>query len=303
MNTIVPRLKQPRVHPGAWWVAALLVLWATASATAVAIDLQPQTSEAYDTFLDRVTRAFESRARSHRGTKSRQEGVLPGRPGSEDGIVEVPGGLVHHWVGTALVRGVKLAQVVAVSESYAAYTKMYKAVLSSRIITKGGDSYRVMMRLREGEAGITAVLDVESTIRYTYPVERVAYAISNAEQIREVKDAGRRDERLLPAGRDSGYLWRANTFTYFSEQDDGVYIEMETLGLSRRFPPMLGWLIEPIARRMGRKSVENSLQEFLTAIRASRGLDRTDVTSHRDAETQRRNEADVSDERDGNPLT
>ena len=271
MNTIVPRLKQRRVHPGAWWVAALLVLWATASATAVAIDLQPQTSEAYDAFLERVSRAFESRARSHRGVKSRQEGVLSGRPGSEDGIVEVPGGLVHHWVGTAMVRGVTLAQVIDVSESYAAYSKMYKAVVSSRIITKGEDSYRVMMRLREGEAGITAVLDVESTIRYAYPVERVAYVISNADQIREVKNAGGRDERLLPAGRDSGYLWRANTFTYFSEQDDGVYIEMETLGLSRRFPPMLGWLIEPIARRMGRKSVENSLQEFLTAIRAARG--------------------------------
>lgn len=245
-------------------------------AAVAAIDLQPQTSQAYDVFLDRARRTFESRAASHRGPKTSQDGVFSGRPASEDGIVEVPGGLVHHWVGTAFVRGVKLADVMEVSESYNVYSKMYKAVLSSRILARGNDSYRVLIRLREGDAGITAVFDVESTVRYAYPQARVAYAVSNADQIREVRNAGGRDERLLPPGRDSGYLWRANTFTYFSEQDDGVYIEMETLGLSRRFPPLLGWLIEPIARRMGRKSVENSLQEFLTAIRASRGLDATE---------------------------
>jgi hypothetical protein len=30
---------------------------------------------------------------------------------------------------------------------------------------------------------------------------------------------------------------------------------------------MLGWVIEPIARRLGRKSVETSLREFRDALR------------------------------------
>jgi hypothetical protein len=47
-----------------------------------------------------------------------------------------------------------------------------------------------------------------------------------------------------------------------------VAVEMETIGLSRAFPLMLTWIIEPIARRLGRKSVELSLQEFATAVRA-----------------------------------
>jgi hypothetical protein len=42
---------------------------------------------------------------------------------------------------------------------------------------------------------------------------------------------------------------------------------METLGLSRSFPPFLGWFIEPIARRLGRKSIERSLEEFIAAVR------------------------------------
>jgi hypothetical protein len=44
---------------------------------------------------------------------------------------------------------------------------------------------------------------------------------------------------------------------------------METLGLTRRFPPLLGWVLEPIAKRLGRKSVETSLEEFRTAVLAS----------------------------------
>jgi len=94
--------------------------------------------------------------------------------------------------------------------------------------------------------------------------------MADANEIREVKNAGRRDEQRLPPGRDSGYLWRASTFSYFEQRNDGVYMEMETLGLSRRFPPMIGWIIEPIARRLGRRSVERSLAEFRAAVETGR---------------------------------
>src|SRR4029078_12067526 len=89
---------------------------------------------------------------------------------------------------------------------------------------------------------------------------------SKADEIREVKNAGSRAERVLPPGRGNGYLWRASTFTAFHQLPDGLYVEMETLGLTCQFPPMLGWMIEPIARRLGRRSVEGSLEEFLTAV-------------------------------------
>jgi hypothetical protein len=87
-----------------------------------------------------------------------------------------------------------------------------------------------------------------------------------------VDNFGKRNESLLPVGKDSGYLWRAHTLTQFIAEENGVFIVMETLGLSRQFPPLTGWIIEPIARRIGRKSVEGSLDEFLTAIRRSAGL-------------------------------
>jgi len=130
----------------------------------------------------------------------------------------------------------------------------------------------VLMRVKDGDAGISAILDVRSTVRYVFPDSGHAFTVSNSEEIREVRRAGTSDEALLPPGRDSGYLWRADVFTAFAQTPDGLYVETESLGLSRPCPPMLGWLISPIARRFGRKSVVVSLEQFeAAAVAAARG--------------------------------
>ena len=128
------------------------------------------------------------------------------------------------------------------------------------------------IRLKEGYKGFNAVLQVRSAVESRTLNDGSVSAISRSEEIREVDNAGRPNESLLPVGRDSGYLWRAHTFTYFSADKDGVFIVMEALGLSRSFPWVPDWLFERIARHLGRKSVEGSLEEFLTAIRKSAGL-------------------------------
>jgi hypothetical protein len=250
-------------------VALMLAASLASTISAYATELQERTSRAYDAYLAEARQAFLSRIRTTGATVAGREGVLTARPGREDGIIDVPGGLVHHWVGTAFISGVTARKVVDVSSDYPHYSRIYKAIIASRLLGREGDTFRVLMRLKEGEAGVSAVLDVQSTVQYYYPTGRSAYVISNADEIREVKKAGESGEQLLPPGQDSGYLWRANTFSHFTEQDGGVYVEMETLGLSRRFPVMLGWLIEPIARRLGRKSVETSLHEFLAAVRTA----------------------------------
>ena len=257
-------------HRNAGHVLIVALIACLAALTpADAAELQERTSRAYDAYLAEARQAFLSRVRTAGATVARLEGVSTARAGRDDGIIDVPGGLVHHWVGAAFIRGVTARTVVDVSCDYPAYSRIYKTIIASRLLGREGDTFRVLMRLKEGEAGVSAVLDVRSTIQYLYPTTQSAYAISNADEIREVNNAGESGERLLPPGQDSGYLWRANTFSRFTEQDGGVYVEMETLGLSRRFPVMLGWLIEPIARRLGRKSVETSLHEFLAAIRTA----------------------------------
>jgi hypothetical protein len=247
--------------------ALLLVALADVATIVVnAATLEPRTNRAYDGYLDQAKREFVARVRDGVDGSPR-DGAVSVRPARQDGIIEVPGGLVHHWVGSTFVRGVTLRQAIDASSDYARYSAVYKPVIASRVLEHKDDTFRVHMRLRQSGGGISATLDVRSTVRYFYPTSRTAYSISDAEEIREVNNAGKPDERLLPAGRDSGYLWRANTFSYLLEEEDGLYIELETVGLSRRFPPLLAWVIEPIARRVGRTSVESSLREFLAVLK------------------------------------
>ena len=236
-----------------------------------AAELTSRASLAYDDYLRQAQEAFLARVRTDASAAPKTEGVAPARPGREDGIVSVPGGLIHHWVGAGFVPNGTLQRALDVAVAYDRYTSVYKEVIAAKLVAREDDVYRVLIRLQESEAGVSAVLDIHSTARYFHPTDRLAYSITNADEIREVKNAGQPDERLMPAGRDSGYLWRTSSFTSFSEHNGGVYVEMETLGLSRRFPPFLGWFIEPIARRLGRKSIERSLEEFIAAVRMKHG--------------------------------
>ncbi|HEY1307396.1 MAG TPA: hypothetical protein VGF24_27770 [Vicinamibacterales bacterium] len=250
----------------------LVVAWV---AIAVAADLQDDTRRAYESYSAEVTQAFLERIR--RGTSANRrpstenmprDGEIVTSPAHEDGIIDVPGGLVHHWLSSTFIDGVSLRDALEVSYAYNDYQSIYKPVLSSRLLSREGDVYRVLMRVKESGGGLSAIVDVRARVQYFYPDSRSAYSIATSEEIREIRNAGTSSEKSLSPGHDSGYLWRAATFTHFVARDRGVVIESEALGLSRQFPPLLSWVMEPVARRVGRNSVDRSLQEFIQAVKA-----------------------------------
>jgi len=140
-------------------------------------------------------------------------------------------------------------------------------VIASRLLGRDGNAFRVRMRVKESGGGLSATLDVTSRVEYEYPDDRSVYSIATSDEIREIRDAGTANERSLPPGHDSGYLWRAATFNYLGARAGGVFAETEAVALSRRFPPFLAWIIEPAARRLGRNSIERSMVEFAQAVR------------------------------------
>lgn len=241
-----------------------------------AADLTDAAARAFTERADQAQQAFLARAAGPISTepqlvKTLTGGAIAAEAGSGDGINEVTDGLLHHWRARVLLPGVTLDQVLPISQSYPDYPHVFHPVVSAKILEHNGDRYKVQFRMRESAGGLSATLDVRAGITYGRPDARSAYVISRSEEIREVKDAGRPSERQLPAGQDNGYLWRSATFTRFVEDPSGVWMEMETLGLSRQFPPVLGWVIEPIARRVGRRSAEASVDEFRRAVAARAG--------------------------------
>jgi hypothetical protein len=246
--------------------AFVLFAWILASITSAAAELQDQTRTAYDSYRAGAEAQFLSRQHTPENPPSETVTV---RPGNKDGIISIPGGLVHHWFGADFIRDVNLQTVIDTSRNYDAYSSMYKEIVSSRVLECDGDKYRILLRLKESESGVTAVLEVHATVRYVIPERGRVFTFLSSDEIRQVQAAGTPDEVLLPPGRDSGYLWRFDVFTAFVETPDGVYVETETLGLSRSIPPMLSWFVKPIARRLGRKSVARSLEELQAATVAA----------------------------------
>jgi len=193
-------------------------------------------------------------------------GEITVEPGSDDGILKVPKELVHHWRGAAFIPRVTLADVLAVARSYDEYSKIYDSIVASQLVAQRGNTYETAMRISKSEGPVSAVLDIHSTVTYVTVTSRRAFSVSVANGISEIRNAGRADERSVPPGQDRGYLWRAHVFSLFVANDQGVYVATETLGLSRRFPTLLAWAIEPVARHLGRNSAEGSLAALREAV-------------------------------------
>ena len=253
------------ISPVRFGAIAAVVLCA---AVLEAIELTDQARLAFDDYAERTERSFTSAPFALIGelAPKLRGGTIVGRPGSGNGILEVPDGLIHHWRGAAFLADATVDTALQLSRSYAQYSTVYESVVSSELIDQEGDTFRVRLRIRERAGVVTSVVDIISTVTYGRVDACSGYSVSRATEIREIVDAGQPGERALPAGTGHGYLWRASTFSSYRQQDGGLYLSLETLGLSRGYPAMLGWIIEPVARRLGRKSVEGALAEFRQAL-------------------------------------
>jgi hypothetical protein len=256
-----------------------LLVFASAD-IAVGEQLAPDTVDAYERYVARLQQRFGEKGAGHRWIAEAppemrarlRAGEIFAEPGHEDGIIGVPEGLVHHWRGAAYFPAVTLDKAIAAAQDYPRYASTYEWVTDSALIGRtgegpsGGDRFWVFLRMERSAGVVSSVLDVWALVDYWYAGANRATAVSDVDCVRQVEDAGEAGERRLPVGGGSGYLWRANTFSTYLEQDDGVYVELETVGLSRDFPPLLGWIIEPIARRLGRGSVSESLRQLRQAV-------------------------------------
>ena len=61
--------------------------------------------------------------------------------------IAVPGGLIHHWIGTAFVPGATLAQTLAFMQDYNHKVEYFKPdIVRSKILKHEGDDYFVLLR-------------------------------------------------------------------------------------------------------------------------------------------------------------
>ncbi len=74
-------------------------------------------------------------------------------------------------------------------------------------------------------------------------------------------------ERALSADEQHGFLWRLNTYWSYEERDGGLYLQVESVSLTRSIPHGLGWMVGPFIETIPRESLEFTLRSTCSALR------------------------------------
>ena len=176
------------------------------------------------------------------------------------------GALLHHWRGTAFVLGATAADFLRITRDFNDYPKYFSPqILQARVLAQQGDRLQASMRVRQHHI-VTVVFDITSAIDYGRLDLQHEYSIARSTEISEIDAQGTAKEHALNPHDDHGYLWRLNTYWSYEERDGGLYMQIESVSLTRSIPPGLGWLIAPYIESVPRESLEFTLRSTRDAL-------------------------------------
>jgi hypothetical protein len=183
-------------------------------------------------------------------------------------VIEAPEALIHHWIGAVFIPRAGLQQVLTLVQDYDHHQDIYKpTVARSKLISRDGDNFKMFYRLREKKV-ITITLDTNHDVQYVPLDATHCQSRSVSTRIAEVANADQSGEYEKPVGQDGGFLWRMNSYWRFEQKDGGVYVEAESISLTRDIPFGLGWLVKPFVTSIPRESLLFTLTATRSAVEA-----------------------------------
>lgn len=249
------------------WTAAGLA-WAEPSPAAVAAfnsyigtveSRLAQQHRAQSGFLAPLAPAAESEMRLRRGELIVERIAAP--------AADLPGAMLYHWRGTAFAAGAKAADFERLMKDFNAYPQHFAPqVVQAKLMAQQGDHFRASMRVRQRHV-ITVVMDTAYDVDFGRLDARHGYSISRSTRITEIDSPGTGRERALGPGEEHGFLWRLNTYWSCEERDGGLYMQIESVSLTRSIPTGLGWAIGPFVESVPRESLEFTLRSTNNALR------------------------------------
>ena len=187
------------------------------------------------------------------------------RSGGRD--IDIPDGIVHHWLGTVFVPGADVDKALALLQAYDRHAEIYKpAIARSRLLARDGDRFRFFLRFYAKKV-ITVVMNSEHEAQFTRVDAMRARSRIVSTRIAEVENPGTPEEREKPVGNDGGFLWRLNSYWRVVERDGGVYVQCETLSLTRSIPFGLNWIVGPFVTSVPRELLSFTLVTTRSALR------------------------------------
>jgi hypothetical protein len=181
--------------------------------------------------------------------------------------VDLPGAMLHDWRGTAFAAGAKAADFERLMRDFASYPQWFSPqVVQAKVLSQNRNHYQVLMRVRQRHV-ITVVMDTAYDITFGRLDALHGYSISQSTRISEIGSPGTGEERVLRPNEEHGFLWRLNTYWSYEERDGGLYMQIESVSLTRSIPTGLGWAIGPFVKSVPRESLEFTLRSTCNALR------------------------------------
>ncbi len=249
-----------------------------------AATLKPETITAWNEYLQTADANLRDRVRPggsflwtledpERAAKVRG-GEIVVAPAPGENPTKVPGGLIHHWMGAVFLPNFKLSDVLDVTRDYDHYKEFYRhSVIESKVIARSDRGDRFSMLLMNKTFFMKTALDADYEATNVHFDDHRFYSMSTTTRVQEVEDFGQPGEYRKPDGQGSGYIWRLHSIARLEQRDQGVYVELEAVALSRDVPAALRFVVDPIVRRISRNSLLLSLQQTEQAVgRRSAGV-------------------------------
>jgi hypothetical protein len=243
-----------------------------------AVELQPETVSAWDAYIQNADGRMRARlnpgqtflwtdesANRKRDVRGGEVVVAPVL--NHGGLLSVPNGLIHHWIGAEFLPSTSIDRLLSVLRDYSRYPEIYKPVVAgSRLVACAGDSVEFCMIWRRHVLWVNAALEARCQSHAFAANPRRGYSIADSTQMREIVEYGHPGEHFLPPDTGSGFIWRMHTITRYEEQDGGVYLEMEALALTRDIPSSFQWLVSPLVKHLSANSLETMLRQTRGAV-------------------------------------
>jgi hypothetical protein len=175
--------------------------------------------------------------------------------------------MLHHWRGTAFVPRATAADFERLMRDFNAYPQHFSPqVVQAKTLTQHDGHFQVVLRVRQRHI-VTVVMDTAYDVVFSRLDARRGYSISRSTQISEIDSPGTASERALSSGQEHGFLWRLNTYWSYEERDGGLYMQIESVSLTRSIPTGFGWVVGPFVESVPRESLEFTLRCTSNALR------------------------------------
>jgi hypothetical protein len=245
---------------------------------AVAGELKPETVKAWEDYLQETKSRLEQQITNQQGpflwidgdpdrAKRARAGEVVVLPAAKDNPKKVPHGLIHDWIGGIFIPNATLDQVMRVLNAYDHYQDYYKPrIVKSQFLQEDSIEPKYLLVFVQKELGVTAAIDTDNAGRVERINDTHAYLYSSTTRVQAIEDYGKPSERKDQVDQGPGYVWRLFTFTRLEQRDGGVYLEIETIALSRGIPFEFRWLIKPLTERVPKETVALTLEATRGAV-------------------------------------